>query len=228
LTARAKGGGDPRAAEYVDSPSMRMRIRDGQRLVVRVDGRYGFYRTELNLAAPNAGFCSCPSDESPCKHVRALRKTWRVNPSSFLDLENLLDVLSGRGRSALLDALRTIILAHPECLGALAIPGFRLDNTAGDDDEEPREVPEVRRRAPQPRRFTALQGQYLAFIQQYRRLNRRSPAESDFQRHFKVSPPSVHRMIKALERCQLIRRDPGKARSVQLLLDADEIPDLDG
>lgn len=44
MTAQAKGDRDPRAAEYVDSSSMRMRIRDGRRLVVRVDGRYGFYR----------------------------------------------------------------------------------------------------------------------------------------------------------------------------------------
>ncbi|MHB1070263.1 MAG: SWIM zinc finger family protein [Gemmatimonadaceae bacterium] len=205
-----------------------MRMRDGQRLVVRVDGRHGFYRTELSLAVKNAGSCSCPSDESPCKHVRALRKTWQVNPSSFLDLEDLLDVLSGRGRSALLDALRTIILAHPECLGAMGVPGFELDDPEGQGDEAPRDVPDVRRSAPEERRFTALQGQYLAFIQQYRRLNRRSPAESDFQRHFKVSPPSVHRMIKALERCQLIRRDPGQARSVRVLLEADEVPDLDG
>ncbi len=205
---------------------MRMRIRDGRRLVVRIDGRYGFYRTELNLAAPNASSCSCPSEESPCKHVRALSKTWRVNPNSFLDLEDLLDVLSGRGESAILNALRTVILAHPESLGALGVPGFEPDDPEGQGDEVPRELPDVRRSAPAERRFTALQGQYLAFIQQYRRLNRCSPAESDFQRHFEVSPPSVHRMIKTLERCQLIRRDPGKARSVRVLLEADEIPDL--
>lgn len=160
--------------------------------------------------------------------MRALRKTWRLNPRSFLELERLLDVLSRRGRGALLEALRTIIIAHPECLGALGIPGFGLDDTAGDDDEAPRRVPDVRRRAPERRRFTALQGQYLAFIQQYMLLHRRAPAESDLQRHFKVSPPSVHRMIIALEKRRLIRRDPGQARSVRVLLDADEIPDLDG
>lgn len=227
MTTRAKGDNDPRAAEYVDSPSMRMRIRDRRRLVVRVDGRYGFYRTELNLAAPNASSCSCPSEESPCKHGRALRKTWRVNPRSFLELESLLDVLSGRGRSAVLDALRTIIFAQPECLGALGIPGFGLDDTEGDDNEAPREVPELRRRAPEWPRFTALQGQYLAFIHQYTQLHRQAPAESDYQRHFKVSPPSVHRMIIALAKRRLIRRDPGQARSVRVLLEADEIPDLD-
>ena len=206
---------------------MRMRIRDGRRLVVRVDGRYGFYRTELNLAAPNGSSCSCPSEESPCKHVRALHKTWRVNPRSFLELESLFDVLSGRGRSAFLEALRTIIFAHPECLGALGVPGFGLDDTEGDDDEAPREVPEVRRRAPEPPRFTALQGQYLAFIYQYTQLHRQAPAESDLQRHFEVSPPSVHRMIIALEKRRLIHRTPELARSVRVLMAAEEIPDLD-
>jgi repressor LexA len=225
--ARAMGGGDPRAAEYVDSPSMRLRIRDGRRLVVRIDGRYGFYRTELNLAAPKASSCSCPSEESPCKHVRALRKTWRVNPHSFLEIQSVLDVLSRRRRGAFLKALRTIIFAHPECLGALGILGFRLDDTERDDDEAPREVTDVPRRAPERRRFTALQGQYLAFIHQYTQLHRQAPAESDYQRHFKVSPPSVHRMIVALEKRRLIRRDPGQARSVRVLLAADEIPDLE-
>lgn len=70
--------------------------------------------------------------------------------------------------------------------------------------------------------------QYLAFIHQYTQLHRQAPAESDYQRHFKVSPPSVHRMIIALEKRRLIRRDPGQARSVRVLLEADEIPDLDG
>ena len=141
-------------------------------------------------------------------------------------VESLLDVLSSRGRGALLEALRTIILAHPECLGALGIPGFRLDDTERDDDEAPREVTDVPRREPDRLRFTALQGHYLAFIHQYTQLHRQAPAESDYQRHFKVSPPSVHRMIVALEKRRLIRRDPGQARSVRVLLAADEIPDL--
>ena len=36
--------------------------------------------------------------------------------------------------------------------------------------------------------FTERQGQYLAFIDAYTRLNGRPPAESDMQRHFGVSP----------------------------------------
>jgi Mn-dependent DtxR family transcriptional regulator len=57
--------------------------------------------------------------------------------------------------------------------------------------------------------FTEKQGQYLAFIYAYSRLFRRSPAEADMQRHFRVSPPSVHQMVLTLERAGLIRRQPG-------------------
>jgi hypothetical protein len=48
--------------------------------------------------------------------------------------------------------------------------------------------------------FTEKQGQYLAFIYTYTHMFRRPPAETDFQRHFRVSPPSVHQMIVTLER----------------------------
>src|SRR5882762_7356949 len=41
--------------------------------------------------------------------------------------------------------------------------------------------------------FTEKQGQYLAFIYTYSHMFRRPPAETDMQRHFQVSPPSVHR-----------------------------------
>jgi repressor LexA len=49
-------------------------------------------------------------------------------------------------------------------------------------------------------RFTEKQGQYLAFIHTYTLLNRRPPAEADFQRFFEVTPPTIHQMIVALER----------------------------
>ena len=62
---------------------------------------------------------------------------------------------------------------------------------------------------------TELQGQYLAFIYAYSRINRTPPAEADFQRFFEVSPPSVHRMVLELERKRLINRQPGRARSIE-------------
>jgi hypothetical protein len=74
--------------------------------------------------------------------------------------------------------------------------------------------------------FTLKQGQYLAFIHAYTQLNGRAPAEADFQRFFRVTPPSVHQMILTLERVGLIRRKLGIARSIQLLVDPEALPAL--
>ena len=74
--------------------------------------------------------------------------------------------------------------------------------------------------------FTQKQGQYLAFIYAYSRMFRRSPAEADMQRHFSVSPPSVHQMVLTLERAGLIRRQPGVARSIELLVAPEDLPIL--
>jgi DNA-binding MarR family transcriptional regulator len=65
-----------------------------------------------------------------------------------------------------------------------------------------------------PARFTAKQGQYLAFIWAYSQINRRAPAEADFQRYFKVTAPSVHQMLKTLDQIGLIDKQPGVARSI--------------
>ena len=54
--------------------------------------------------------------------------------------------------------------------------------------------------------FTVKQGQYLAFIYHYTKIHRQAPAESDLERYFQVSPPSIHEMIKTLERNGLIER----------------------
>ena len=74
--------------------------------------------------------------------------------------------------------------------------------------------------------LTERQGQYLAFIDAYTRVNGRPPAESDMQRHFRVSPPSVHQMVLTLERAGLIRRQPGAARGIEVLLDPEDLPVL--
>ena len=72
--------------------------------------------------------------------------------------------------------------------------------------------------------FTEKQCQYLAFIHAYSRMFRRPPAEADMQRHFRVSPPSVHQMVLILERAGLIRRQPGVARSIEILIDPKDLP----
>ena len=74
--------------------------------------------------------------------------------------------------------------------------------------------------------FTPKQGQYLAFISAYIRIFRRPPAEADMQRYFRVTPPSVHQMVVTLERTGLIRRQPGVARSIEVLVDQELLPAL--
>ena len=75
--------------------------------------------------------------------------------------------------------------------------------------------------------YTARQGQYLAFIHAYWRLHGGAPAEADFQRFFRVSPPSVHQMILKLTQAGLITRQPGVARSIRLAIDPKASPELD-
>lgn len=75
-------------------------------------------------------------------------------------------------------------------------------------------------------RFTPLQGQYLAFIYAYSRMFKQAPAEADMRRHFNVTAPSVHQMVIALEKAGLIKREPGAARSIQLLLPPEALPIL--
>lgn len=75
--------------------------------------------------------------------------------------------------------------------------------------------------------YTALQGQYLAFIHYYTKLNGRPPAEADMQRYFGTTPPTVHQMILTLEAKALISRTPGAARSIRVLLPKEQLPDLE-
>ena len=73
-------------------------------------------------------------------------------------------------------------------------------------------------------KFTSKQGQYLAFIHGYGALYGQAPAEHEMQRHFNVSPPTVHQMVLTLEKKGLIERIPGQARSIKLLVPENELP----
>ena len=75
--------------------------------------------------------------------------------------------------------------------------------------------------------YTRRQGQFLAFIYYYTKVNGRPPAEADMQRYFQVSPPTVHQMVVTLERRGFIARVPGQGRSIRLLLPREELPDLE-
>jgi len=75
--------------------------------------------------------------------------------------------------------------------------------------------------------YTATQGQFLAFIFYYTKIHRVAPAETDMQRYFRISAPSVHQMVVRLEANGLIERIPGQGRSIRLLVPREELPDLE-
>ena len=77
------------------------------------------------------------------------------------------------------------------------------------------------------KRFTDKQGQYLAFIFYYTKIHECAPAEVDMQQFFKVSPPSVHQMILTLDKSGFIERVPGQRRSIRLLVDRKDLPELE-
>jgi hypothetical protein len=54
----------------------------------------------------------------------------------------------------------------------------------------------------------------------------RPPAETDLQRYFRVSPPSVHQMIMTLAERGLISREPGTARAIRVLVPVEQLPPL--
>jgi Plasmid pRiA4b ORF-3-like protein/LexA DNA binding domain len=72
--------------------------------------------------------------------------------------------------------------------------------------------------------ITPTQGRYLAFIRAYTDLHGYPPAESEIAVAMCVSPPSVNQMVKMLERKGLILRQPGQARSLQVLVPDGEVP----
>jgi repressor LexA len=75
-------------------------------------------------------------------------------------------------------------------------------------------------------KYTEKQGQYLTYIYNYTKINNRPPSESDIQKYFEVTPPTVHQMVLKLEKNELISRTPGQARSIRVLVPPDNLPYL--
>ena len=74
--------------------------------------------------------------------------------------------------------------------------------------------------------FTEKQGQYLAFIDAYTRVHDIAPSQADIQKKFKVTAPTVHQMILALEKKNLLQRETGRARSLKVLVPYEDLPKL--
>jgi repressor LexA len=82
---------------------------------------------------------------------------------------------------------------------------------------------------PPPGGPTRQQGQFLAFIREYIMRNELgvAPTHSALQRFFNLTAPSVNSMLIRLEQRGFIRRIPGKARAIEIICQADWIPQLD-
>ena len=82
---------------------------------------------------------------------------------------------------------------------------------------------------PLPGGPTRQQGQFLAFIREYTMRNQAgiAPSHAEFQRFFNLTAPSVNSMLIRLEKRGFIRRIPGKARAIELVIKANCIPSLD-
>jgi LexA DNA binding domain len=129
--------------------------------------------------------------------------------------------LRGNLYAAAKKPVRTVIGGQVYLLKVRVFESFGEDAFEVTIDPVPRLDPSI---APS---FTAKQGQYLAFIYSYAKINGQAPAESDLQRYFQVSPPAIHDMIKTLERNGLIERSPGQARSIRLRVQAENLPRLE-
>lgn len=73
-------------------------------------------------------------------------------------------------------------------------------------------------------KYTKKQGQYLAYIYYYTKVNGRAPAHADLQDYFEVSPPCVHQMLLKLEERGLITKEAGVSRSIKVAIDVKELP----
>jgi Mn-dependent DtxR family transcriptional regulator len=54
-----------------------------------------------------------------------------------------------------------------------------------------------------------------------------APTHAAFQKFFNLTPPSVNSMLIRLEQRGFIRRSPGQARGIQLIITPDLIPPLE-
>jgi len=73
-------------------------------------------------------------------------------------------------------------------------------------------------------KFTARQGEFLAFIHRFTARHGVAPSFEEIGFHFGTTAPSVNGMIKTLERRGLLSRVPGVARSLRVLVPASLLP----
>ena len=133
-------------------------------------------------------------------------------PARHLDTESLTRRLKGRQVSqAVIKDASELVLQFSDgtvlCVEASTPLFTRIEGAVRPEPSDAAEHP------------TKRQLDYLAFIAKYMDHFGRAPAESDIQRHFLVSAPSVNQMMQMLERRGFITRRPGVPRSIRICID---------
>lgn len=72
--------------------------------------------------------------------------------------------------------------------------------------------------------FSATQGQYLSFIYAYTEGFGEAPSEVEIAEAMKVKPSSVNSMLKTMVKHGLVSKQPGVARSIEVLVEPSKIP----
>src|SRR3981189_2692245 len=187
-------------------------------------------------SAPGRGSSLSARSRLPSTKRRLVRYT--VEPAHRHRAGNLFIAAAGIGRQQDLGALgfaggSFALAQHRGELTAFGLAQFdpityiHSDLLVGGPDESTNESKIRRRAQPQHsrlhRKARPVPGLHLHLYAHVP-----TPARRDrHQRHFQVSPPSVHQMIVTLERNGLIRRQPGVARSIQILVAPEDLPILD-
>jgi hypothetical protein len=78
-----------------------------------------------------------------------------------------------------------------------------------------------------PADFTPRQGEFLAFIHSYARVNRQEPTERDLERYFRISSSGIRDMIERLEWGKFIACSEDQPRHLRVLIPVEQLPELE-
>ncbi|HEX6779466.1 MAG TPA: SWIM zinc finger family protein, partial [Ktedonobacterales bacterium] len=101
-------------------------VRQGMTLKASCEGsRAEPYRLKVSFDAAGVveASCSCPvGEEGYCKHMAALLLTWREQPESFIELEELEKTLEQRSKEELLALIKLMLQKDPDLETLLDLP----------------------------------------------------------------------------------------------------------
>jgi repressor LexA len=153
-----------------------------------------------NLPGHVESYGACLIPEAPTKGCETSLTVKRAQIR--MDIAKVSKQLAGQVVSRVEQANSGSIAIH-FASGSTLVVERRSDGVAAALHAPEATRPPSARSGPQP---TRRQGEYLEFIKKYMLRFGVAPAESDIQRHFLVSAPSVNQMVRTLERRGLITR----------------------